>query len=56
MTKEQREEARKAMETLREYCQRNRYCDACPLLHGGYKTCDINMPCDWSFNDEMQEV
>ena len=46
---------RKAFEEIREYCMDSKLCAGCPLNHGGVKTCD-QMPCDWSFNDEVIEV
>ena len=49
-------ELREAFRMVREYCQKTRYCTGCILNHGGTKVCDGTMPCDWLFNDEMEEI
>lgn len=57
LNKKQKQEIRNAFETVREYCKTNRYCVDCILNHGGTKFCDAaDFPCDWSFNDELEEI
>lgn len=56
MSEETKNELKKAFALVREYCRTTRYCTGCILNHGGTKLCDETMPCDWLFNDEMEEV
>ena len=56
MSEETKNELKKAFALVREYCRTTRYFTGCILNHGGTKLCDETMPCDWLFNDEMEEV